>query len=175
MKRRQHRPPGEGEAPAEPRPNAFRGVFPPRKHPAHGVFVNPDRSTIVFLTVCTKNREPWLANSDVHERLRQIWAEARAWAVGRYVIMPDHLHFFAGPADGCATLDNWVRYWKSLYRKRDPNPAHRWQADHWDTRLRAGDNYGSKWQYVRENPLRHGLVTRSDDWPYQGEMNALPW
>ena len=33
--------------------------------------------------------------------------------------------------------------------------------------LRNDESYGEKWEYVRENPLRAGLVSRADDWPYQ--------
>ena len=159
----------EGEAPAEPSlPRA-------RKHPAHGVHSSVLQPTIVFLTVCTKGRAPWLATPEVHENLRSVWRAATDWAVGRYVLMPDHLHLFPAPGPTERTLDTWVRYWKSRFRKRDANPSHRWQTDHWDTRLRDDENYESKWEYVKNNPVRHGLVERSDDWPFQGTMNDLPW
>lgn len=31
--------------------------------------------------------------------------------------------------------------------------------------LRDGENFSVKWQYVRENPGRAGLVSRPEDWP----------
>ena len=64
--------------------------LPQRKHPAHGVLYVDRQPTIVFDTVCTKDRKPWLANQDVHNLLREVWADASAWLVGRYVVMPDH-------------------------------------------------------------------------------------
>jgi len=30
-----------------------------------------------------------------------------------------------------------------------------------------------KWLYVRENPVRAGLVRSAEDWPYAGELNDL--
>jgi hypothetical protein len=60
-----------------------------RKKPAHGVWVDQARPTIVFVTVCTKDRRPWLATKGNHETLRIVWTEATAWVVGRYVLMPD--------------------------------------------------------------------------------------
>jgi len=36
--------------------------------------------------------------------------------------------------------------------------------------LRNDESYTQKWEYVRENPVRAGLVPRADDWPYQGEF-----
>jgi REP element-mobilizing transposase RayT len=50
-----------------------------------------------------------------------------------------------------------------------------WQVDFWDTQLRKSENYGSKCEYVKNNPVRAGLVTNANEWPYQGEINVLQW
>src|SRR5205809_3852262 len=53
-----------------------------------------------FVTTCTKNRNTVLARNEVAEILLEEWRGARdrhGWAVGRYVIMPDHVHFFCRP------------------------------------------------------------------------------
>jgi putative transposase len=138
------------------------------------VFAQPSKPTIAFLTVCTKDRRPWLATDAVHALLREVWADSSAWLVGRYVLMPDHVHLFAAPGGAGIIFDNWVKYWKSQFSKRHQDPNHRWQTDHFDRRLRDGENYAEKWEYVRQNPVRHKLA-RAEDWPYQGELNALPW
>ena len=36
--------------------------------------------------------------------------------------------------------------------------------------LRSDESYSQKWNYVRENPVRAGLVKSAADWPYQGEI-----
>jgi putative transposase len=146
-----------------------------RKHPAHGVLILPDQPTIVFLTVCTNGRIPWLAAPEVHDLIRSAWTDATAWMVGRYVIMPDHIHLFAAPSSPELPLENWVRYWKSMFSKKHGRPEHRWQTDHWDTRLRSGESYEEKWRYVVKNPERHKLIERAEDWPYQGEIYELRW
>jgi len=146
-----------------------------RRHPAHGVHVALALPTIVFLTVCTKNRLPWLAGEEAHAALLAIWREAAAWTVGRYVLMPDHLHLFCAPTDADITLDAWVRYWKSRFRRQAPCPEWRWQPHHWDTRLRRGESCSKKWEYVRQNPVRAGLVADPEAWPYQGECHILRW
>jgi REP element-mobilizing transposase RayT len=58
-----------------------------------------------------------------------------------------------------------------------PNPDHApvWQRHFWDRQLRKSESYDQKWQYVIENPVRAGLVTKPEDWPYQGELNVLRW
>ena len=70
-----------------------------------------------------------------------------------------------------------MAFWKSKASNRWPFPEEQpiWQVDCWDTQLRAGQSYSAKWDYVRNNAVRHGLVTRAEDWPYQGELNVLPW
>ena len=146
-----------------------------RRIPAHGVDISDGHPTIVFVTACTRRRERWLADEGHHRLLRDVWLETDAWMVGRYVLMPDHLHLFAAPRDGTHPLEAWVRLWKSRFSKRLANPSLRWQADCWDTRLRNHESYANKWEYVRNNPVRHGLAQRAEDWPFQGELNVLPW
>jgi putative transposase len=84
--------------------------MPNRKHPTHGVSFDETDFPIIFLTVCTKARRPWLASEDVHRLLCNTWRHATAWLVGRYVVMPDHVHLFAAPGSQPVPLDNWVRY-----------------------------------------------------------------
>jgi len=146
-----------------------------RRRPAHGVIIEPDKPTIVYLTVCTRDRPPWLATAENHETHVKVWTEADFWLVGRYVLMPDHLHLFAAPGHTPHDFDKWVQYWKSEYMNTRLEPTQEWQVNHWDTRLRSGESYNAKWEYVRFNPVRAGLVEKPEDWPFQGELNILPW
>ena len=107
--------------------------------------------------------------------LCDIWREATAWLMGRYMILPDHIHVFAAATETNIAYDNWVTYWKSQLSKRHRNPEHRWLTDHWDTRVRSEESYDEKWEYVRWNPVRHGLVSKPEDWPFQGEIHELRW
>lgn len=182
-----------------------------RKHPSSGVHIRLGEPNIVFVTIVTRDRKRWLVQPIVHQLLRESWLEARAWLVGYYLLMPDHLHFFCAPRDLEFTLDEWITYWKRQFklnahhgRVRVPsNPdqtiarlagpeigvrpeshpplmgdpsEYGWQEGKpWDTRLRRSENYQEKWHYLRENPVRKGLVQDSTDWPYQGTLNVLPW
>jgi len=33
----------------------------------------------------------------------------------------------------------------------------------------------AKWDYVKSNPVRHGLVLYPEQWPFKGELNPLSW
>jgi hypothetical protein len=53
---------------------------------------------IVFFTTCTHKRRKLLACTQSHIILRELWersAERDGWCVGHYILMPDHVHFFA--------------------------------------------------------------------------------
>ena len=39
--------------------------------------------------------------------------------------------------------------------------------------LRGDESYAEKWNYVRDNPVRAGLVRTADEWPYQGEIVVI--
>nr|VFJ62537.1 MAG: putative transposase [Candidatus Kentron sp. DK] len=146
-----------------------------RKHPTHGVHFIDGQPPIIFDTVCTKDREPWLIDNEIHALLREVWRDAAMWLMGRYVIMPDHIHFFAAATENHIEYDNWVRYWKSQFTKRHKNRVHRWLTDHWATRIRNPISYEAKWEYVRWNPVRHGLIENPEKWPFQGRIHHLRW
>jgi hypothetical protein len=42
----------------------------------------------------------------------------------------------------------------------------KWRQGVFDRLLRRDEFVGSKWEYIRENPVRAGLVTRWEEWPY---------
>jgi putative transposase len=152
-----------------------RAPRPSRQRPAHGVRETLGEPVIVFLTVCTKNREPWLSNPEVHELLRRLWNSSDSWRVGRYVLMPDHLHLFCAPAGVGRTLERWVAWWKRAVSVERAGFTGAWQREHWDRRLRRDESYDQKWEYVKSNPVRAGLVERAEDWPFQGVLNELTW
>jgi putative transposase len=108
------------------------------------------------------------------------WKSARArhgWAVGRYVIMEDHVHFFCRAELNAKQLSHFVQRWKEWTAKqilrKHPATAPIWQPEFFDHVLRSSESYSQKWAYVRENPVRAGLVQTSDDWHWQGEIENL--
>jgi putative transposase len=136
---------------------------------------------ILLVTVCTKDRKPILANREVFELLQRVWCGAKAWQVGRFVLMPDHLHVFCAPGDSGETkafsVKEWVKFWKAAASRQWPRPSEQpvWQVNFWDRQLRQEEHYAERWNYVCENPVRAGLVADTREWPWQGVMNDLSW
>ena len=112
-----------------------------------------------FVTFNTYRRRPVLARQEVHKAFCNfcLRAQGHAVTVGRYVIMPDHVHLFvAFPPDGL-TLDRWIQALRSVIGKRllalGMMKPH-WQEGFFDHLLRSDESYSRKWEYVRMNPVR---------------------
>jgi putative transposase len=133
------------------------------------------RDPIYFITTNTLRRLPRLDNPTAHEICREVWDNARGlygWQVGRYVLMPDHAHFFCAPAPDAKPLEVFVGKWKEWTAKylhrRNGEPVPFWQAEFFDHILRSSESYSEKWDYVWRNPAGGGLVADPENWPYQG-------
>ncbi|MBU1693274.1 MAG: transposase [Verrucomicrobia bacterium] len=143
-----------------------------------------------FLTFRVHDRRPVLANAQVDERIRRFIADSLehygVW-VDCYMAMPDHLHLIVsmaptpgrgtrpttdvgpvpapgGMAPGSATLGEWVKAFKAVVGRRE----FKWQSGFFDHVLRSDESASEKWDYIRMNPVRAGLVEKLKDWPYAG-------
>jgi REP element-mobilizing transposase RayT len=96
--------------------------------------------------------------------------------------MPDHVHLFVR-GDQDFRLSPWVAGLKRAISvavskeeqaTRLPLQGCRlWQAEFFDHILRSDESYAEKWNYVRDNPVRAGLVKGAEAWPYQGEIVVI--
>ena len=138
------------------------------------------RDPVYFITTCTAKRAPVLAADIPHRTCIEVWENSRrlyGWHVGRYVLMPDHVHFFCRPEIGANPLKVFIGKWKEWTAKslRDRIGAAMplWQEEFFDHALRSHESYREKWEYVWQNPVRAGLVDQTEDWPYQGCLTEL--
>ena len=131
-----------------------------------------------FVTFNTHARRKILACPEIHETFRAFCRKAvnHHVAVGRYVILPDHIHMFVVmPAEGIL-LARWVQSLRANVGKTLLALGHakpHWQEGFFDHLLRSGESYTEKWAYVLQNPVRAGLAGRTEDWPYQGEIETI--
>jgi putative transposase len=133
---------------------------------------------IYFVTACTHGRVRILNDDDVHRRFVTFarTGEAHGACVGAYVLMPDHLHVLVAIDDQRLSLSTWMKSLRNTFShlfRRNGIPAPHWQKGFFDHVLRSGDSYSAKWHYVRDNPVRAGLVEDWSSWPYLGEVFPL--
>ena len=123
-----------------------------------------------FLTICCEDRTGnTLAVESVHARVRLFFDESpgRYFVhVPCYVVMPDHVHCIAAldPHRCEIGIGEWVKAFKAVVSRRE----FQWQTGFFDHVLRSDESAGEKWEYIRMNPVRAGLVKRWEDWPFSG-------
>jgi REP element-mobilizing transposase RayT len=120
---------------------------------------------IWFITICCSRRgENQLASPNVGKAL--VESINYRWQVGHwhphlFLLMPDHCHaLISFPADRSIrrTIFDW-KHWTSSHH------GVAWQRDFFDHRLR-GEGFDEKASYIIHNPVRAGLVTMPEEWPY---------
>jgi REP element-mobilizing transposase RayT len=97
---------------------------------------------VYFITFCTQERMTVLANEQIHSACMGFFAEAlkREIFVGRYILMPDHIHLFVKLPPPAENLSDWVKSLKNylskeLRKKGVPSPH--WQKGFFDHVLRS--------------------------------------
>jgi putative transposase len=127
-----------------------------------------------FFTANLANRSERLFTENI-EALR----EAYAYVVARHpfetvaiVVLPDHLHcVWTLPPDDKDFPMRW-RLLKSRFSHAisGDRPGRRkgergvWQRRYWEHLIRDDDDLISHVNYIHGNPVKHGLVTDTDDW-----------
>ena len=141
-----------------------------RKHlPHEGLPVNPSHSEgeVYFITICCLPRHTnQLANAAAWQTIKETLSvrEANGDLNCRLALaMPDHFHgFFGFPSS--KPMTRVISDFKSWLAKQSGIV---WQRDFFDHRLRSWESACEKANYIRMNPVRAGLVTHPQDWPYQ--------
>lgn len=120
-----------------------------------------------FVTLCVDHRSAALADPLVFAAIKAAIAQLRNWSVLAGVIMPDHVHFIVTPREQRGlSVGDFTNGFKRVVRRHLVGPTWQWQRGCFDRLLRSDENLASKWIYLRDNPVRAGLVARAEDWPY---------
>ena len=131
-----------------------------------------EKRTIYFIT---ESRKPVLANAQAWQICRAVLNKLDEWRILAAIAMPDHLHILAAPASRDASISDFSKWFKRWFNEayRTSNchqPVRegvatdwRWQEGCFDRLLRSDESLSEKWEYLRQNPVRAGLVKHSED------------
>ena len=100
------------------------------------------------------------------------------WRVTHAVVMPNHVHFILNPARAQPlALREVVRAFKGRTARQLNQALGRtgafWQADWFDRWLRTAEEEAKVEAYIRENPVKAGLVADCRAWPWRIDESAL--
>jgi len=133
------------------------------------------REAICSVTVAVRERRPVFENgraaTDAVQVLRQL-AERTGVLVYGYCIMPDHVHLVVSPSGTCDVV-TFVGRFKNLVQRaawKQGIVGAFWQASFWDHFVRADEQIERVVDYVLANPVRRGLVSRWQEYPFSGSL-----
>jgi putative transposase len=133
-----------------------------------------------FFTVNLADRRLHLLIDQV-EGLRAAFRQTRLshpFAIDAMVVLPDHLHAIWTLPEGDADFAGRWRLIKSTFSRNLPmgeTISHSrlkkgergiWQRRFWEHTIRNEDDFARHFDYIHINPVKHGLVTRVQDWPH---------
>ncbi len=90
-----------------------------------------------------------------------------------YCIMPNHVHVLIEVATGWSLLEI-LHSWRSFSAKKANRVLGRsgqfWMKEYYDRFIRNDEHFANALAYIRMNPVKAGLVSKCEDWPWTWEM-----
>lgn len=131
--------------------------------------------SICSATICTSRRARVFSEERVARAAIEV-LRARANKVDvpvyAFCVMPDHVHLVIGPSAHCDIV-TFVAQFKNLAQRAAWALGVRgriWQASFWDPFLRREEQVENVVQYVLNNPVRAGLSSAWQDYPFCGSL-----
>lgn len=125
-------------------------------------------------------REPAVAACVVDTWLR---FDGERYRLLEWVVMPNHCHVMIEPLEGVPlgkivlSWKNYMARWINEYKsrtgvRRSQRYSQVWQREYWDRYIRDERHFMAARDYIVMNPVKAGLVTKPEDWPWS---SAREW
>jgi putative transposase len=146
-------------------PTSFHDVSSPQM--PRGLIRIQQTGNFHFLTFSCYRRLPYLKHPAAMNLFEASLEEMRRrynFLIAGYVVMPEHVHLLISePRRG--KLDRSIQALKiSVSRQSTERPF--WQVRYYDFNVRSEEKHIEKLKYIHRNPVKRGLVTKPEDWPW---------
>ena len=94
-----------------------------------------------------------------------------------FCIMPNHVHVLIEAAERWSLsqiLHGWRSYTANEANKILGRTGRFWMEEYFDRFIRDDNHFRSVLSYIRMNPVKAGLTTDPDAWPWSWEVSPLP-
>jgi len=131
------------------------------------------------LTLCTFQRQRHFIDAMVVRLvLREILrtADGCGFELPAYCFMPDHLHLLSVGRSPVAHLPSFAKLARQRSAMAFSSRTGRrlWQQGFFERTLRNDEAIEAVARYIEGNPVRAGLVTSVDEWPFTGGVFLRP-
>ena len=143
-----------------------------------------------FFTVNLLERSPndlLVRHIDVLRHAVKETRQRQPFHIDAWVVLPDHLHcVWTLPADDTDNSVRW-RSIKQIFSKAMPKTERRskvrlahgergiWQRRFWERMILDDADFAAHIDYCHINPVKHGLVRQTADWPYSTFHRYVKW
>jgi putative transposase len=138
-------------------------TIPFRGRTGHGMY---------FITASTYEKQCLLQSEKMATLLIDVlfhYQRMEKYLLHEFVIMPNHIHLLITPAPN-TTIEKTIQFIKGGFsyrvRKELGFVMEIWQTSFYDHRVRDADEYVRFRRYVHMNPVKRGLSTAPDEFPY---------
>ena len=101
-------------------------------------------------------------------------AHTHGFGIQAYCFMPDHLHLLTNGMQPAADYLTFVKTFKQragfAFKQRTREGL--WQDRPYDHILRPDESWEAVAYYIWMNPVRKGLCTRPEEWPFSGSLTV---
>lgn len=131
-------------------------------------------NSTVFITQVVNQRAPIFDNPIYVELLLQTLRNVKGihpFSMVGYVFLPDHFHIMMRPTGNSnfsQIMHSLKRNFTLEYKKITDisSKVKFWQKGFWDHLIRDDIDFERHLDYIHYNPVRHGLITIPEAWPY---------
>jgi len=91
-----------------------------------------------------------------------------------FVLMPNHFHLLISPTLSLERALQLIKGGFSFRAKRELGfTGEIWEKSYYDRRVRDGEEYCAFRRYIRMNPVKKGLVSVAEEYPYSSARPGL--
>jgi putative transposase len=138
------------------------------------------KSHVYFVTLCKVDRHPLFMENKIAKTIQEEMEFRRAKEIKLfcYCIMPDHLHLlFSFDGEYQKRVQDWVSAFKRFTAKRifelyEIRPL--WQKNFYDRVVRKEESLPDIANYIVHNPVRKGIASNWESYPYSKMIDPLP-
>jgi len=128
-----------------------------------------------FVTFSCHRRRPLLHTPARRELFEQALEDTRRsyrFFVTGYVVMPEHVHLLVSEPERGVLARAIQAMKQSVARRTAPRaPEPFWQARYYDFNVWSEQKRIEKLNYMHMNPVKRGLVSRPEDWPWSSSRH----
>ncbi len=120
-----------------------------------------------------------LSNPMVAEIVRDslLFFNEKRYRILAWCVMPNHVHVLLEMTSAEHDLAGFVQSWKSYSARRINRllglSGPLWMPDYFDRYVRDSNHLAACLRYIRENPVKAGLVARAEDWHGSGQLDGF--